>query len=90
MTITINTTTITRSVIIFTAGVIASNKVKKLVNRVITKAADKLSVKANSIINNKTTNIKNDILKKMHRAMDTAFEDTIDVPIRWGDIYETP
>ena len=82
MTITINTTTITRSVIIFSAGVIASNKVKKLVNRVITKAANKLSDKANSIINNKTTNIKNDILKKMHKAIDNTFEDTIDVPIR--------
>jgi hypothetical protein len=82
MTITINTTTIARSVIIFAAGVVASNKVKKLVNRAITKATNKLSDKANAIINNKTTNIKNDILKKMHKAIDNTFEDTIDVPIK--------
>lgn len=82
MTITINTTTVTRSVIIFAAGVVASNKVKKIANRVITKVGNKLSVKANSIINNKTTNIKNDILKKMHKAIDNTFEDTIDVPIK--------
>lgn len=82
MTITINTTTITRSVIIFAAGVVASNKVKKLVNRAVTKVTAKLSDKANSLINNKTANIKNDILKKMHKAIDNTFEDTIDVPIR--------
>lgn len=69
----------TRVIVAFAAGVIFSKKVKKLVKNLTESSATRLK----SYATDKAVNAKNDILKKMHRAVDVAFyEDTIDIPVR--------
>lgn len=80
MTITINTTTVTRSVIIFTAGVMLSDKIKKFTRKIIKKKTDKVK----SAVNKKSNDIRNDINRRLHKAVDICFSygnDMIDVPI---------
>lgn len=75
MTIVIDT----KAIICFTAGVILSDKVKKLTK----KMAKKATTKAKTSISNKTANARDQFLKKMHKAVDVAFDpDTIDIPVR--------
>ena len=89
MTITINTTTVTRSVIIFTAGVMLSDKIKKFTRKIIKKKTDKVK----SAVNKKSNDIRNDINRRLHKAVDICFSydgELIDVPIVWRSyIYET-
>lgn len=69
----------TRVIVSFAAGVIFSKQVKKLV-RNLTKTS---TTRLKSYATDKAVNAKNDILKKMHKAVDVAFsDDTIDIPVR--------
>ena len=80
MTITINTTTVTRSVIIFTAGIMLSDKIKKFTRKIIKKKTDKVK----SAVNKKSNDIRNDINRRLHKAVDICFSydsELIDVPI---------
>lgn len=81
MTITINTHTIIRSCIIFTAGVVFSDKVKKKAKKVRRNVTSKVSNKAKDIVGRKTEEAKNDILRRVRNAFDTD-SDVIDIPIK--------
>lgn len=85
MTITINTHTIIRSCIIFAAGVVFSDKVKKKAKKVRRNVTSKVSNKAKDLVGRKTEEAKNDILRRVRNAFDTD-ADVIDIPIRWGGL----
>ena len=78
MTITINTKTVIKSLIIFSAGVIYSDKIKSVIRKGIKKKTNKVKV----AVNNKTENVMNNINNKLHKAVDICFDKSvIDVPI---------
>lgn len=83
MTITINTKTATRSILIFSAGVLCSNKIKKIIKKIIKKAIRKKTNKIKTAANNKVEDIKKDINNKLHKAVDICFDnrDNIDIPV---------
>lgn len=68
-----------KAILCFAAGVILSDKVKKLTRKLTKKVANKTK----ETIVNKTVNAKDQFLKKMHKAVDICFDqDTIDIPVR--------
>lgn len=87
MTITINTKTVTRSILIFSAGVLCSNKIKKIIKKTIRKKTNKIKTAAN----NKVEDIKKDINDKLHKAVDICFDNrgNIDIPVWKENSYET-
>ena len=81
MTITINTHTIIRSCIIFAAGVVFSDKIKKRAKKVKNNLTSKVSNKAKDLVGRKTEEAKNDILRRVRNAFDTD-ADIIDIPVK--------